>query len=81
MLDEIKGIISTLETIKEDDAVPKNIRSKINSTLTSLNEKAEINLTVDRVIEELDEVSNDANLPPYTRIEIMNVISVLGGIQ
>ena len=81
MLDEIKEIISTLENIKGDETVPRNVRSRINKTLTSIHEQKELHLTVDRVIEELDEVSCDANLPVYTRIEIMNIISILGRIH
>ena len=81
MIDEIKGIILTLENIKEDESVPRNVRSRINKTLISLNEEHELQFKVDKVIEDLDEVSNDANLPVYTRIEIMNIIGILGRIQ
>ncbi len=78
MLDEIKSVIAALENIKEDETVPRNVRSRIIKTLISINEQKELNLTVDRVIEDLDEVSNDTNLPVYTRIEIMNIIGILG---
>ena len=78
MLDEIKSVIAALENIKEDETVPRNVRSRIIKTLISINEQRELNLTVDRVIEDLDEVSNDTNLPVYTRIEIMNIIGILG---
>ena len=81
MLDEIKSVITTLENIKEDETVPKNVRLMIIKTLISINEHKELNLTVDRVIEDLDEVSSDANLPVYTRIEIMNIIGILGRLQ
>ena len=81
MLDEIKTIVSILENIKDDETVPKNVRSRINKTLISINEQKELNITVDKAIEELDEVSNDANLPVYTRIEIMNIIGILGRIH
>ncbi|MBS3133772.1 UPF0147 family protein [Candidatus Woesearchaeota archaeon] len=81
MIDEIKSIILTLENIKEDESVPRNVRSRINKTLISLNEEHELQFKVDKVIEDLDEVSNDANLPVYTRIEIMNIIGILGRIQ
>ena len=81
MLDEIKTVVSTLENIKDDETVPRNVRFWINKTLISINEQKELNMTVDRVIEELDEVSNDANLPVYTRIEIMNIIGILGRIH
>lgn len=81
MLDEIKSVVSKLETIKDDETVPRNVRFRINRTLASIQQQKEIQLTVDKVIEELDEVSNDANLPVYTRIEIMNIIGILGRIQ
>ena len=36
-------------------------------------------IKIDRALEELDGVSDDPNLPMYTRVEVLNVISILGG--
>jgi len=82
MNEEFINIISTLSVIKGDDSVPKNVRSKIDNAINCLNnDSKEACLKVDEILEELDEISNDPNLPNYTRVEILNIIGLLGGIQ
>ena len=82
MNEEFINIISTLSVIKEDDSVPKNVRSQIDNAINCLNnDSKEVCLKVDEILEELDEISNDPNLPNYTRVEILNIIGLLGGFQ
>ena len=82
MNEEFINIISTLSVIKGDDSVPKNVRSKIDNAINCLNnDSKEACLKVDEILEELDEISNDPNLPNYTRVEILNIIGLLGGFQ
>ena len=82
MSQEFNEIISTLNVIKEDDSVPRNVRSKIDDAILCLtNGNKETCLKVDETLQELDEISNDPNLPNYTRVEILNIIGMLGGYQ
>ena len=79
MNQELIDIISTLSVIKGDNSVPRNIRSKIDSAINCLNkEEKETCLRIDEILQELDEISNDPNLPNYTRVDILNLISDLG---
>ena len=81
MQEQINNIMTTLSFIKEDNSVPKNIRSKIDETINSFNIKGDVSLKISKVLQELDEISNDPNLPIYTRIEILNIIGILGSYQ
>ena len=74
---EINDIIIILQSIREDNSVPKNVKSKIDTTIVSLNSSCEVPLKIDRALQELSEISNDPNVPAYTRIEILNLISAL----
>jgi uncharacterized protein (UPF0147 family) len=79
MNQEFEDIILTLNVIKGDDSVPRNIRSKIDYAINCLNNKGkETCLKVDEILQELDDISNDPNLPNYTRIEVLNIIGMLG---
>ncbi|MEK6835429.1 MAG: UPF0147 family protein [Nanoarchaeota archaeon] len=78
---EIENILLALNFIKEDEGVPRNIRSKINETICCLNENKEFSLKIDKILQDLDEISTDPNLPIYTRVEILNMIGLLGGYQ
>ena len=79
MNESFNNIISTLSVIKEDDGVPRNVKSRIDSAITCLNKNdREDCLKIDEILQELDDISNDPNLPNYTRVEILNIISILG---
>lgn len=82
MNQEFNNIMLTLSVIKEDGGVPKNVKSKIEGAINCLvNDNKEECLKVDEILQELDEISNDPHLPNYTRVEILNIISILGGIN
>ncbi|MBS3159341.1 UPF0147 family protein [Candidatus Woesearchaeota archaeon] len=77
-MNEFKDIINDLESIENDLSIPKNARLKIRKTIEilSTNEK-NINLTIDRSLEELNEIADDANIPQYTKMQIWNIVSQL----
>jgi uncharacterized protein (UPF0147 family) len=80
--EKIDLILNALNTIKEDENIPRNVRAKIDCAICCLNDgEKEFSLKINSVLQELDEVSNDKNLPTYTKIEILNMIGVLGGYQ
>jgi len=77
---QIKEIMLVLQNIKEDLSIPRNIKEKINVTINTLClENCDESIKINRALEELDTISDDPNIPTYTRIEVLNVISVLGG--
>ncbi|HLD85752.1 MAG TPA: UPF0147 family protein [archaeon] len=67
-----------LDEISEDRTVPRNIRTMIQETKSSLNNsKEDAAIRINSAISVLDEVSNDPNIPVYTRTQIWNIVSVL----
>ena len=70
-------IVHALGTLKDDEGVPKNVRSKIDIIITSLQGDADISTRVGKSLHELDEISEDLNLPPFIRTQIWNVSSML----
>ena len=82
MKEGFDNIILTLNVIKEDESVPRNVRSKIDNAINCLNNNnKEACLKIDEILQELDEISNDPNIPNYTRVEILNIIGVLGSYE
>lgn len=75
----IQMIMESLAMIEEDTSVPKNVRSKIKDTMVLLLDEngKSAELKIDRVMQQLDELNDDPNLPPYTRTQIWNVVSTL----
>ena len=76
------NIIVLLEQIAGDRSVPRNIRTKCEESAKALrNEKESVPIRINTVISYLDEVSNDPNIPMYTRTQIWNIVSLLEGTQ
>ena len=76
----MEEIIEALRELEEDSSVPKNIRSKINITISVLKQDGEDKIKVSRALSELEEVTEDANMEPYTRMQLLNVVSLLESV-
>ena len=67
-----------LKQIAEDRTVPRNIREKVEASIRALqNTKEGVKMSVNTAISNLDEVSNDPNIPMYTRTQIWNIVTAL----
>lgn len=71
-------IVAMLSQMEEDFSVPKNLRSKIKTTISLLND-CDIGLDIkcDRSLQELDDIANDPSIPVYVRTQIWNILSIL----
>lgn len=77
----IISLVETLSQIEQDDCVPKNVRTRLQNAMAALRENAKDNkINANKALQELDEVSDDANVPSYIRTQIWNVCSMLEGI-
>ncbi len=74
----ISQVIALLDTIVGDRTVPRNIRKSAEDSKAVLTsgEKSE-ELKISTAIHLLDEITNDPNMPLYTRTQIWNVVSML----
>jgi uncharacterized protein (UPF0147 family) len=79
---DLDTIIQALSQIKDDRTVPKNIRASCEECLKDLkNEDDELSVRLSSCIASLDEMSNDPNIPSYTRTQIWNIVSMLEALQ
>ena len=75
---EINDVVETLAKLQEDTTVPKNVKLKIQKIVSALKEKnIELSIKVHKALHELDEIADDANMQPYTRTQIWNIVSML----
>jgi uncharacterized protein (UPF0147 family) len=78
---QLADIISLLDEIREDRTVPKNIRAICEEAQSLLNDQdKDMNIKIDSVRQLLDRISEDANLPIYTRTQVWNIVSVLESV-
>lgn len=77
-MSEVDDVVSVLSELLEDSTVPKNVKSKIQEIIGSLNDnKTDLSLRINKALNVLDEISDDNNIQPYTRTQIWNIASLL----
>jgi uncharacterized protein (UPF0147 family) len=81
-LDRISQAVPILSRVSEDSTTPRNIRRAAKSAMDAL-QSLEFTPAVraSNAIATLDEISQDPNMPPYTRVQIWNVVSILEAIK
>ena len=78
MDDQLMNIVAVLEELREDDTVPRNIKSKVEEISKVLQgDEDDIKIKVDKALHLLDEIADDSNLKSYTRSQIWNLVSML----
>ena len=78
MYEQLPHVLQLLEQVAMDRTVPRNIRTSAEQVAESIkNDKQPMDLRISSAIHTLDEVSNDPNIPLYTRTQIWNIVSML----
>ena len=77
--EKIIEVIDMLDSIKLDNNVPKNIKFKIDEAIFCLNDTNcdDNSLKISKLLNQLEEITEDSKIPSYTRIEILNIIGML----
>jgi uncharacterized protein (UPF0147 family) len=75
-------VINLIQQVANDRTVPRNIRTKCEESIKILQEeKEDAAVRINTVISSMDEVSNDPNIPTYTRTQIWNIVSIMESLQ
>jgi|TARA_Y100000310_G_C20633406_1_gene789872 uncharacterized protein (UPF0147 family) len=78
---QFDNVSTLLSEISEDPSTPKNVRSKIGNIMNILGcQDHEDSIKKDKVLCELDELTNDNNIQQFTRTQIWNVVSLLENV-
>lgn len=73
-----EAINKLLDEINGDRTVPRNVRFLVQQAKEDMaNDKLDWAVRINSAISILDEVSNDPNIPTYTRTQIWNIVSLL----
>ena len=80
--ERIKQALSVLEAVSEDNTTPRNIRRAAKESMDAF-QLADSTAAVKaaNAISLLDEILQDPNMPPYTRVRLWNVMSLLEAIK
>ncbi|MEM3673706.1 MAG: UPF0147 family protein [Candidatus Bathyarchaeia archaeon] len=80
--ERIKQALTVLGAVSEDTTTPRNIRRAAKDSMDAL-QTTEYTPAVraSNAISILDEILQDPNMPPYTRVKLWNVMSLLEDIK
>ena len=80
--ERIKEAVGVLGLVSEDTTTPRNIRRAAKQSIEALqltqNTPA---VRASNAISILDDILQDPNMPPYTRVKLWNVMSLLEAIK
>ena len=83
MNEQLEEVVEFISELEEDSNVPRNIKAKLTEITKRLKDASdeELSLTVNKLLSDLDEISNDANLDSFTRQQIWSITSMLEGLD
>lgn len=80
--ERIKQALSVLGAVSEDNTTPRNIRRAAKDSMDALQTKEYTPaVRASNAISMMDEILQDPNMPPYTRVKLWNVMSLLEAIK
>ena len=79
---KIQQALAVLGEVSEDSTTPRNIRRSAKDALSTL-QSSEYTPAVraSNAVSMLDEILQDPNMPPYTRVKLWNVMSFIEAIK
>jgi hypothetical protein len=80
--ERIKQALVVLTAVSEDNTTPRNIRRAAKDSMNAL-QSPEFTPAVraSNAVSLMDEILQDPNMPPYTRVKLWNVMSLLEAIK
>ncbi len=80
--DRIKQALVVLGQVSEDTTTPRNIRRAAKGSMDALQLlQYTPAVRASNAISILDDILQDPNMPPYTRVKLWNVMSLLEAIK
>ena len=79
--DKIKEIVTLMDMVIEDTAVPKNIRKVVQDARNHLKSQEELTTRISSAVYSLDGVDEDINMPMHARTQIWTILSALESME
>lgn len=80
--EKLANAIATLQSVADSNITPRNIRKTVKDSVTMLNDvELGMGVRAANAISMLDEVSQDPNMPSFSRVTIWSAVSTLESIR
>ena len=79
---KMQQAMMVLGGVSEDNTTPRNIRRAAKEAIEALqNTEFTPAVRASNAVSRLDEILQDPNMPPYTRVKLWNVMSMIEAIK
>jgi uncharacterized protein (UPF0147 family) len=79
---KMQQAMMVLGSVSEDSTTPRNIRRAAKEAIEALqNTEFTPAVRASNAVSRLDEILQDPNMPPYTRVKLWNVMSLIEAIK
>lgn len=78
---EVGSAIEVLTDLLEDQGMPRNIRTTMQEVITVLQRQTDQSVCIHEALNLLENVSNDANLESFTRMQVYSLVSMLENLK
>ncbi len=75
--DPLQSVLEAIDEMQEDSTVPRNVKLRLAEVGKLLQSEGDLSMHVNKALDELDEISDDANLQSFTRTQLWNIVSML----
>lgn len=78
---ELVAFVEALSELEQDSSMPKNVKLKLQTAISVLKEEGkDLKIKANKALQELEEASDDPNMPSYLKPQIWNIVSLLENI-
>ncbi|HLD88725.1 MAG TPA: UPF0147 family protein [Candidatus Nanoarchaeia archaeon] len=78
MPEKLSSVLEALNELQNDNTVPRNVKNKVGAIIEILkDETTDVSIRINKVMQELEEITEDPNMQAYIRTQIWNVVSLL----
>ena len=74
---KFEKIIVSMKMLQEDVGTPRSVREKLGMMMHYLRQDGDDSTKVSTVLSQLEELSQDVNIPPFVRTQIYSISSML----
>jgi uncharacterized protein (UPF0147 family) len=77
-----KEVVVEFERMCNDEGIPQNIKVKMESIVSMLSDKeTTAEFKTNKALQELDEISEENNVPEHLRTQIWSLVSILESLN
>lgn len=82
-MSNLQQAITLMEDIQNDPTVSEKVKKRIKNMKQELQETKEdkISLKINKILADLEDISNDVNIPAFVRTQIWHMTSILESAQ